>query len=442
MHRTNFLFRRSCLIVAFWMAVFAFPSGLSEAQKQTRPFLLNIRDFGAVGDGRALDTAPIQKAIRASSEAGGGIVYVPPGRYKVGTIFLASNLTLHLDPGATLICSKAMKDFVEVGEVSYVRHLDSRFAMLYGDGLKNVSILGGGTIDGNMALDSGISGHRGPIPINFEHSQRVSVQDITVMRNPGGAAFNFFDCCYLNISRARTFHSFAGGFNLSRCQDVLMDAVIDDGSQDDPICLKNDSVGYSYKTAPPGGFVSSNILIRNDTVRNSSHGAIKIGTGSFGVFRNIIVTDCTFENLDEMFRIMLYRKSLKEDTRRAIEDVIFSNITLKNVGKFFNFGTSGPETPVIRNIMVTNVIADGLSAPSVVYGSPEAPITGLTLSNVKAVFRRMERPVSTWLQARYLHGLKLSNVWIELTESARSALVYEDGRDLELEGVRIQDAFG
>src|SRR5665647_3212920 len=65
--------------------------------------VFSVRDFGAVGDGKTLDTAAINKAVEACSTAGGGQVLLPPGRYLSGTVYLKSGVTFYLDAGATLV---------------------------------------------------------------------------------------------------------------------------------------------------------------------------------------------------------------------------------------------------------------------------------------------------------------------------------------------------
>src|SRR5260221_8469481 len=65
----------------------------------------NIRDYGAKGDGRALDTTAINKAIAAASAKGGGTVYFPPGTYLSFSIRLKSKITLYLDNGATILAA-------------------------------------------------------------------------------------------------------------------------------------------------------------------------------------------------------------------------------------------------------------------------------------------------------------------------------------------------
>lgn len=62
--------------------------------------LRNVREYGAVGDGKTLDTAAIQRAVDA-----GGVVYFPAGTYLSGTIYLKSGGGLELAPGATLLAS-------------------------------------------------------------------------------------------------------------------------------------------------------------------------------------------------------------------------------------------------------------------------------------------------------------------------------------------------
>ena len=65
----------------------------------------DVRDYGASGNGKTKDTQAIQKAIEACAQKGAGVVYFPPGSYLTGTITLRSNLTLHIEAGATLLAS-------------------------------------------------------------------------------------------------------------------------------------------------------------------------------------------------------------------------------------------------------------------------------------------------------------------------------------------------
>src|SRR5580692_6728430 len=86
---------------------------LRDSGRDSRPanHVVNVLDFGAVADGRTLSTAGIQAAINACAAAGGGKVFVPPGKYLTGPIFLKSNLEFEVLAGATLLGSTNFADY-------------------------------------------------------------------------------------------------------------------------------------------------------------------------------------------------------------------------------------------------------------------------------------------------------------------------------------------
>jgi polygalacturonase len=100
----------------------------------------NVRDFGATGKKAEIATPAMQKAVDACAEAGGGMVYVPPGEYTSGTIHLRSHVRFYLEAGATLYSSKNRADFSAKE--------DGREALFYGEDLQNISLEGRGTVDG------------------------------------------------------------------------------------------------------------------------------------------------------------------------------------------------------------------------------------------------------------------------------------------------------
>ena len=117
-----------CLIVAGCRAT---PDG------RPRP-LLDVRDHGAVGDGRTLNTDAIQDAVDAAAAQGGGTVHFPAGDYVCGTVRLRDDVALWLDTGATLWGSRDITDY-DPGR----KHL------LSAEGVSNITLFGQGAIDGN-----------------------------------------------------------------------------------------------------------------------------------------------------------------------------------------------------------------------------------------------------------------------------------------------------
>ena len=120
---------------------------LSSAAAASRG-VFNVLDYGAVPDGETVNTPAINRAIAACAKAGGGTVYFPAGRYVSGSIHLESNLTLHLEQGATLLYSGDAADspIVETrweGTSAYTHG-----PLIYANRKENIAIVGRGTIDG------------------------------------------------------------------------------------------------------------------------------------------------------------------------------------------------------------------------------------------------------------------------------------------------------
>ena len=109
--------------------------------------VFNIMDFGAVGDGKADDAPAIQAAVDACTKAGGGRVLVPAGHTFLCSPFkLASFVELHLEANSRLL---ANPDETVYTESAFRENRGEGMMWISGKNLKQVSITGTGTIDGN-----------------------------------------------------------------------------------------------------------------------------------------------------------------------------------------------------------------------------------------------------------------------------------------------------
>ena len=105
---------------------------------------LNVRTFGAVGDGKTKDTAAFQKALDACAAANGGEVVVPVGNYLIGSIELKSSTTLRLEKDAHLIGSPDLDDY-PVMKVRWEGHwIDGHRALIFAQNASHISIVGPG----------------------------------------------------------------------------------------------------------------------------------------------------------------------------------------------------------------------------------------------------------------------------------------------------------
>src|SRR3954469_6459794 len=150
----------------------------------------DVTKFGAIGDGETVTTAHLQAAIDTAAAAGGGTVGVPAGRYVTGSLWLRSNITLHLDAGATLVGSARFDAFpIWPSRWEGPGVKPGRAALICGEGLENVAITGRGTIDGrgqiwweNQAKQPGKM--RRPFLFRVVDSRNVLVEGVTFRNSP------------------------------------------------------------------------------------------------------------------------------------------------------------------------------------------------------------------------------------------------------------------
>ena len=162
MRVTRFLFAFGALLLAM-ITTFAAPSRTT----------FNVREFGATGDGRTLDTPAINQAIIAAAEAGGGTVEFPAGDYLCYSIRLKSHVTLHLGAGATIIAAdppplgtEGGYDAPESNEWNQFQdfgHSHFRNSLIWGENLEGIAITGTGRIYGR-GLSRG-NGRRTALPV-------------------------------------------------------------------------------------------------------------------------------------------------------------------------------------------------------------------------------------------------------------------------------------
>ena len=132
-----------CVLLISSLLIF---DSVAAAGPAPEPKIFNIKSYGAVGDGVAMETEAVQKTIDACHAAGGGIVWAPAGDFQIGTIWLKSNITLSLDYGASLPGRQDLTDYPTEG-LGDPREGGPR-CLIYAKDASNITIEDLGVIDG------------------------------------------------------------------------------------------------------------------------------------------------------------------------------------------------------------------------------------------------------------------------------------------------------
>ncbi|NUQ00671.1 MAG: hypothetical protein HUU35_12535, partial [Armatimonadetes bacterium] len=231
--------------------------------------VFNVRDHGARGDELHLDQVAMQAAIDACHAAGGGVVLVPAGRYRTGTLVLRDNVRLHLARGATLLGSTNREHYPVPALVT------AREA-------RHIAISGAGELDA-QGQACPARGWRTNVLL-FERCDGLTVEGVTT-RNAGAWTQHYIRCRNLRL-RGVTVNSPRparnnDGIDLSGCEEVRIEGctVVSD---DDALVIKSQSADR----------VNRNIeLVGNRCL--TYRGAFKLGTETRGTYENITCRDLT-----------------------------------------------------------------------------------------------------------------------------------------------------
>jgi polygalacturonase len=441
----------------------------------------DVLDYGARGDGETLETAAIQRAIDACAARGRGTVMLPSGTYLSGTITLADNTTLHISAGATLLASPRIADFrpfppEDVPLIAIDGSTQNKgngpYHLIQVTGKHNVAIEGGGTIRGNGLAywDSDPVKHfvsRRPRPsplIEFVGSQAIRVENVTI-RDAAGWTIHPLESDDVVIHGVRIMNNDRGpntdGIDVDSTRNVFIsDTHIESG--DDCIVLKT--------TGRRGGRVpaTENVTIAN-TVCSSANQGFKIGTESLGDFRNITFTNATIYRAPEFFRPATAGISLSMVDGAIFENVIVTNVVIRDAHTpiFLRLGNRGrgqsiPTPGILRNVVLSNIIATGGTLASSITGLAGHPVHDVTLSDIDISMTggesqrgplKVPEPGGDYphapmfgqlpahsLYVRHADGITLRNVRLRVgATDVRPAAVFEDVSDLQVDGAHLRD---
>jgi polygalacturonase len=408
MRHTIFMVGALALIAAAWLGTTGCvaPRNASPAVIPSETGSYSVRNFGATGGGKTLDTEAINQAIAAANAAGGGTVWFPAGTYLATSIHLQSNVTLYLEHGAIIKAAAETVAPYDAAEPTVSTqyqdfgHSHWHNSLIWGENLENVSILGPGLIwgEGLQRSDQSTSKGVGNKAISLVNCHNVLLRDFSILH---GGWFGILATGVNNLTIDNLkIDTNRDGMDVDCCDNVRIVNCSVNSPWDDGICLKSSyALGYVRSTENvtinncfvTGGLIEGTLLDgtfkRAPAAYASRTGRIKFGTESNGGFKNITVSNCIFEDCGGL--------AIESVDGADIEDVTINNIAMRSIANspiFIRLGdrARGPEHPpvgIIRRINISDVVVSGANAKlgSIISGVPGHPVEDVSISNVQIV---------------------------------------------------------
>lgn len=377
---------------------------------------LNVREHGAAGDGKTIDTPAINAAITRVAQAGGGTVYFPAGSYLCYSIHLASYVSLYLDAGATIIAADTPFEGTTSGGYDAAEpqnpaieayqdygHNHWHNSLLWGEGIHDFSILGPGLIWGK-----GLSrGHHedtnlptadkpgvGNKTIALKNCYNVLLRDFSILQ--GGwfgilaTGVDNFTIDNLRIDTNRD------GMDIDCCRNVRVLNCTVNSPWDDGICPKSSyALGYARPTENvtitncyvTGGYELGSVIDGSwkpmpPAYDRARAGRIKCGTESNGGFINIVISNCVIERGRGV--------ALETVDGARCEDITITSITMRDIpaGPLFlrlgerMRGPAGVPVGTLKRILISDIVCSGSSMlPSILAGVPSHPVEDVQINN-------------------------------------------------------------
>ncbi len=441
-----------------------------------------------------MDTASINAAIDACSDQGGGTVRFPPGIFLSGSIHMKSHVTLKLERDAVLRGTRVMREYDPREDNPWSDYQDSsqshiQHSLIWGENLENVAVIGPGIIDGSDAFDPWPGMDTSPPPPFGWVLSTIMYQIDDELFQRGAKPIAFKLCRNILIKDVTVVHAPDESIFVAGCDAVLIDGytareVRVDGI--DPVCSRNVTItNTEIKSLDDAIAVKSsyilgyrrpceNVLVEN-CLLSTFINALKIGTESVGDFRNIVLRDCTIQNLPGLPSFA--GLSMMSVDGGTLDGILYSNISMKNTGYpiFIRLGDRlrTPENPPIGevgDILIRNVTATGgagLGASLITAVSGSCAGGGIRLQDLNITCRGGGHLLSSYLPVpeiresdgvypdppyivpgtppaygffcRHVQGLEFHNVQVGFEKAdRRAALICEDVKDLVMEGFKAE----
>jgi alpha-L-rhamnosidase len=384
----------------------------------------SVADFGAIGDGKTLNTERIQSAIEQLASKGGGTLVIPRGVFLSGAIFLKPGVNLRLDQGAVLKGSTDRKDYPKM-RTRIEGHFEEWLpALVNADMADHLRISGSGTLDGNGApfwAEFWARLKENPKTTNLDvarprlaliqNSEDVRISGIT-FKDSGFWNLHLYRCRNVVVENVR-FEIPDGvrapstdGTDIDSCQNVTIRGCtyrVDD----DCIAMKGSKGPFAMgdKDSPP----VEHIRVIGCTFERG-HGVLTLGSEA------TVVRDVVVEKIRVVGPINLVRLKLRPDTPQHYEDIHYRDITLDSTAgamlqvrpwsQYFDLKGQPPPKSIVRNVTLSNVRGTYGSLGEIRGNPGQTEISDVRLDNIDVQLKNEE------LKAVDVKNLSVRNVTV------------------------------
>jgi len=396
--------------------------GVKETQSfktLTESVLLNVKDFGAKGDGKTNDNAAIQAAILSCPQ--NGTVYFPEGQYYTTPLFLKSDMTLWIGENAVILGDTDRTHYPVLPGMTFTTDEKSEYNLSSWEGnpltsfaslitaihANNVDIIGPGTIDGNAQnSDWWVEAKKKriawrPNTVYFCRCRNVRMQDVTVQNSPSWTLHPYYsdNLAFYNLYIHNPNNSpNTDGLDPESCSNIsVLGTTISVG--DDCMAIKSGKYYMALNHYKP----TEHVIIRNCKLEKG-HGSVTVGSEAAGGVMDVRVSKCIFDGTDRGLRIKTRRG---RGIRSFLDNIVFEDIKMDGVYMPFTvnmFYFCDPDghsdyvqnqeeapvddmTPKIGSITARNMTCTNAQACMIcAYGLPEMPIEELNFSNIKVSY--------------------------------------------------------
>jgi polygalacturonase len=411
--RREFLKRAGICVGA---AATGIPLGFAQSNiSNAKSGVFDVRSYGALGDGKTIDTPAVNRAIEAAAAAGGGTVRFLAGTYVCYSIRLKSNVVLDLDMGATIQAGETPMDGTTSGayDAAEANSGDNKFqdyghshwhnSLIWAEDQHNFGIMGPGLIYGKgLSRGAGRDTPKAEAPgvgnkaIALKNCRNVLLKDFSILK---GGHFGVLATGVDNFNiDGVTIDTNRDGIDLDCCRNVHVSNCSINSPWDDAICPKSSfALGYARATEnvtisncyvagcyEVGAYLDGTFKKYGPEVRVPRTGRIKFGTESNGGFKNITVSNCVFDGCNGI--------ALESVDGALLEDVAFTNITMRDISGsplFLRLGARmrGPQgVPIgkLHRVLISNIVSYNAvgKLPAIISGIPSNPIEDIKIGDV------------------------------------------------------------